>query len=256
MYEGTSGTSSSYYNFTKGDASNISAIDYIDTYDMEFRIDIVDTNSSVSSVEGPSLVYLYTIVPKGSIIDYITPKFQSEFESKYINNAGRPISSTENEVMEIDYNYGNDSYPLTMYKFRICNADISVEDNDQIPTKYGIELSSTVVFNKTYNSSFGFKSLPDDKNFELFLDQTDENDYFVAPGSNISDEMNLRLYNGEKFLKTWDEKATGYSNLDLGESYKIIVYSALNVSEGLGFTNIFWSTLQEVGIISSDEPLI
>ncbi len=255
MYEGTSGTSSSYYNFTEGDESSTI---YRDTYDMEFRIDIDYTNSSVSSVVGPSLVYLYTIVPMDFAdgkIESITDKFQINFKKNYIkNNTGRQISSSADDVMEIVY----DDNTYTMNKFQIFNADTNSVINKQSPSMYALELGSTVAFDATYNSSFGFQYkeiVGSDNYFKLLLDQTND-DHFVATGSSKSDEIDLRMYNGNKFFKSWDGEASGYSNLNTGESYKIIVYSALNVSEGLGFTNIFWSSLQEVGIISSDEPLI
>lgn len=249
MHDRDSGTSSSYYDFTNGGA----IASYIDSYKLEFAIDISGaTNVNVTSIDGPSLVYLYTIIPSNVDVGYISPKFISKFKNDYIkNNTGKPISSNVSDVMEIEY----DSKTYIMNKFNLFDGGNSI--NRQIPLNYGLKLNSALTPLKQYNSSFGFKyqSL-DNTHFEIILDQlnvdaNNTSDHFILNGGTITDGIELRMYNDNNFLKKADDSIGDYSNIESGQEYKIIVYSALNVSEGNGFTNIFWSTLKEVGVIPS-----
>jgi len=249
MYEGSSGSSSSYYNFTDGDEDN--------SYELDFAIELGgDSNSSVISIEGPTLIYLYTIVPSGtsdSDIEEISDKFEDEFSSEYINNnTGRPIPSSPDEVMSITY----DSNTYNMYRFELYNDSTYL--NSQGPSYYGL------TFNQTLNDSgdteydtifeFSFEEA-DDSYFTIQLDQTEDTSGFnfaVTDNSTVTSEISLRDYNGELFQKNWDGTTSGYENLESGNDYKIIIYTAMNVSNGYGFTNIFWSTLHEVAEITSD----
>lgn len=247
IHEGTLGSSSSYYNFTDGDANST----YIDTYKMEFQIDIGgQTNLNVSSIEGPSLVYLYTIIPDDSQTydsKDISEKFKREFSKVYINkNNGRPISSSTNEVMSIQYN----NKTFKMNKFLICNGNDLI--NSQSPTEYGLKLSSFTKL-QLYKSSFGFKynSVAGENNFDIVLDQTDTSNHFKTVDGNLSDNISLRMKDRNKFLKQSDGNTEKYPLIETGSGYRILVFSAINVSNGSGFTNIFWGSLNEVGIIPS-----
>ena len=246
MYEGSSGTSSSYYNFTTSDDDS----DYLNNYELEFSISIGgDTNSSVSEVDGVSLVYLYTIVSKNLDYSDISTDFISSFESDYINdNTGRPISSSTDVVASTTY----DGNTYNLYKFQIYDNDGN-DINKQIPTSYGLTLlDSPVDYDEVYTTNFGFKYGTDDSTYcDLLLDQIDIDNFSATGDNTVKDNISLRDYNGAKFLQNWDGITDGYENIDSGVEYKIIIYTALNVSNGEDFTNIFWSTLHEVAEISS-----
>jgi hypothetical protein len=250
MEEGSSGSSSSYYNFTDGDDDN--------SYELDFAIELGgDSNSSVDSIEGPTLIYLYTIVPSGTIdsdVDEISDKFEDEFSSEYINNnTGRPITSSPDEVMDITY----DSITYNMYRFDLYNDSTYL--NSQGPSYYGLTFNQSLDDSGEieYDTIFDFSyEEEDDSSFTIQLDQTEDTSGFnfaVTDYSTVTSEISLRDYNGELFQKNWDGTTSGYENLESGDDYQIIIYTAMNVSNGVGFTNIFWSTLHQVANISSDD---
>ena len=249
IYEGSSGSSSSYYNFTDGDDDN--------SYELDFAIELGgDSNSSVISIEGPTLIYLYTIVPSGtsdSDVKEISDKFEDEFSSEYINNkTGRPIPSSPDEVMSITY----DSNTYNMYRFDLYNDSTYL--NSQGPSYYGLTFNQTLNDSEDteYDTIFEFSYVKDDDDsyFTIQLDQTEVTSGFnfaVTDNSTVTSEISLRDYNGELFQKNWDGTTSGYENLESGNDYKIIIYTAMNVSNGYGFTNIFWGSLNEVARFSS-----
>jgi hypothetical protein len=248
MEEG-SDTSSSYYVFTERDDNS----SYIDTFDLEFAVELEgDTNSNVSSIEGPSLIFLYTIVPSGfSSVSSLTSKFQTQFSSDYINsNTGRAISSSDDEVLSITYL--SETYP--MYKFHLYDSSTDDDINEQQPTEYGLFLKETLTSSTTYSSEFGFQySLNTNTDyFQIVMDQIDSDKNFYASGSVITDGISLRPYDDDYFSAKWDGDDSGHSDITNNSDYDIVIYSALNVSDGDGFTNIFWSTLNEVATIPSD----
>jgi hypothetical protein len=254
MEEGSSGTSDSYYNYTDVDSTD----DYIDSFELDFKVTYDDV---VTSIEGPNLVYLYTIVSDDLLdgdMDDITEKFEDEFSSEYINdNSGRPISSSTEDVLTITYN--STSYSLN--KFIIYDDDNDYSLNEQIPTSYGFSLKDTVSDSTEYDTTFefGYNSYTDgdDSYFSLYLDQTDDTNFLANGDSSLSPTYSyyLRKNDDTNFLVYYDGTSDGYGALDSedeNQSYKIIVYAALNVSEGDSFTNIFWGSLNEVARFSSE----
>lgn len=249
MSNNKSGTTSSYYNFTSGESDST----YADTFDLDFAVTLSgDTNSLVTSIEGPSLVFLYAFVPDDftdSQISSVTTKFKSAFKTDYINsNTGRPISSSTDVVLNIEY----DSENYNMYKFNLYNLDSLI--NNQSPNFYGLKYNGSTYDGTEVNSSFGFLYKTNtDGTYTISLDQTDANNNFYATdSSSLSDGIILRPYNYKSkgdFTIVWDEMDSDYESIDDSDNYKLVVYSALNVSEGDGFTNIFWGSLQEVATI-------
>lgn len=255
MYDGSSGTSDSYYNFT-----DVTSTDgYVDSFELDFKVTYDDV---VTSIEGPNLVYLYTIVSddlSDGDMDDITEKFEDEFSSEYINsNSGRPISSSTEDVLTITYN--DTSYSLN--KFIIYDDENSSKLNEQVPKSYGLSFDGTVIDSTEYDTTFEFayNSYSDNSisYFSLSLDQTDENN-FKANGDTSSTSpysYYLRKYDSTNFLVDYDGTSDGYGALDSedeNKAYTIIIYSALNVSEGDSFTNIFWGSLNEVARFSSSQ---
>lgn len=205
---------------------------------------LTTTKNPFGIQNGPSIILLYSIVPKDS---YITSNLISNFETKYSSKTFPTQISLESNSNSVIPKIKNDDseYGLYLFRYKKSGENISYKQN---PSFYFCSYNdiSNMMQSQIYTSSFSLNKTNDTTSFKISISEVGSAKYNVGSSQDVVNNVELKRFDSDS-LEFPINNSNDFEDYptNISSNKKIVIFAALNITES-NYSNICMSKLVEI----------